>query len=57
MSNTEVIASLCAIIEQQNEIIKAQAADLEQLGAMAQEEQIAAARAAYAKTMGEEAPT
>ena len=57
MNNTEVIAKLCHIIDLQNAIIQAQAMELNQLGAVAQAEQIAAARTAYAEAMGEEAPT
>ena len=56
MNNTEVIAKLCHIIDLQNVIIQAQAMELNQLGAVAQAEQIAA-RTAYAEAMGEEAPT
>lgn len=57
MNNTEVIAKLCHIIDLQNVIIQAQAMELNQLGAVARVEEITAARAAYAETMGEEAPT
>lgn len=57
MNNTEVIAKLCHVIDLQNVIIQAQAMELNQLGAVAQAEQIAAARTAYAEAMGEEAPT
>lgn len=57
MNNTEVIAKLCHIIDLQNVIIQAQAMELNQLGAVARAEEITAARAAYAETMGEEAPT
>lgn len=57
MNNTEVIAKLCHIIDLQNVIIQAQAMELNQLGAVSRAEEITAARAIYAETMGEEAPT
>ena len=57
MNNTEVIAKLCHIIDLQNVIIQAQFMELAQLGAVGRAEEIAAARAAYVETMGEEAPT
>lgn len=57
MNNTEVIAKLCHVIDLQNVIIQAQAMELNQLGAVAKAEEIAAARTIYAETMGEEAPT
>lgn len=57
MNNTEVIAKLCHIIDLQNVIIQAQAMELNQLGAVVRAEEITAARAAYAETMGGEAPT
>ena len=52
-----MIADLCAIIDQQNVIIQAQAMELNQLGAVTKAEEIAAARTIYAETIGEEAPT
>lgn len=54
MDNTELIAGLCAIIEQQNTIIKSQYMQLAQLGAIdAQEAKIHKAEQQYAAIMGE----
>ena len=57
MNTLQTITDLCAIIHQQNEIIEAQASELEQFGAVARAEEIAALRQKYAKTMGEEVTT
>lgn len=56
MNNTEVIAKLCHVIDLQNVIIQAQAMELNQLGAVAKAEEIAAARQEYADTVGEVDP-
>lgn len=54
MDSTKVIADLCAVIDRMNVIIQAQAMELAQHGAVvAHAEEIAAARAAYARAIGE----
>jgi hypothetical protein len=52
VNTTEVIAELCAIIDQQNVIIQAQAMELAQLDALAHAEEIAALRQRYAAAIG-----
>lgn len=53
MDSTKVIADLCAVIDRMNVIIQAQAMELAQFGALAHEEEIAAARRQYARAVGE----
>lgn len=53
MNYTALIAKLCAIIDQQNVIIQAQATELGQHDALTREEQITALRQEYAHAMGE----
>lgn len=57
MNTTQVIAELCGIIDRMNVILQAQAMELAQLGAFRHEEEIAAVRRDYAKTVGEEGIT
>lgn len=57
MNNTEVIATLCEIIDHQNVIIQAQAMELSQLNALERAGEITALRNKYAETMGEVTPT
>ena len=52
MNQLKVIAELCAIIDQQNVIIQAQAMDLAQHDALTRVEQIAALRQKYAEAIG-----
>ena len=52
MNQVEVIAALCAIIDQQNVIIQAQAMELAQHDALTRAEQIAALRQKYAEATG-----
>ena len=52
MNQLKVIAELCAIIDQQNVIIQAQAMDLAQHDALTRVEQIAALRQKYAEATG-----
>ena len=52
MNQLQVIAELCAIIDQQNVIIQAQAMDLAQHDALTRVEQIAALRQKYAEAIG-----
>ena len=52
MNQVEVIAALCAIIDQQNVIIQDQAMDLAQHDALTRVEQIAALRQKYAEAIG-----
>ena len=53
MDNTKLAEELCAVIDRMNVIIQAQAMELAQHGAVAHAEEIAAARAAYARAIGE----
>ena len=52
MDNLQLIAALCAIIDQQNVIIQAQAMELAQHDALTRAEQIAALRQKYAEATG-----
>ena len=52
MDQIKVIAALCAIIDQQNVIIQAQAMELAQHDALTRAEQIAALRQKYAEATG-----
>ena len=52
MNQVEMIAALCAIIDQQNEIIQDQAMELAQHDALARGEEIAALRQKYAEAIG-----
>ena len=52
MNQVEMIADLCAIIDQQNVIIQAQAMELAQHDALTRVEQIAALRQKYAEATG-----
>ena len=49
MNQVEMIAALCAIIDQQNVIIQAQAMELAQHDALTRAEEIAALRQEYAE--------
>ena len=57
MNTLQLITDLCAIIDQQNEMIQAQAMELAQFGAVSRAEEIDALRQKYAQTMGEEVAT
>ena len=52
MNQLQVIAELCAIIDQQNVIIQDQATQLAQYDALTHVEQIAAMRQKYAEATG-----
>ena len=52
MNQLQVIAELCAIIDQQNVIIQAQAMELAQHDALTRAEEIAALRQKYAEAIG-----
>lgn len=52
MDNLRLIADLCAIIDQQNVIIQAQAMELAQHDALTRAEEIAALRQKYAEAIG-----
>lgn len=52
MNQLQVIADLCAIIDQQNVIIQVQAMELAQHDALTSAEQIAALRQKYAEAIG-----
>ena len=52
MNQVEMIADLCAIIDQQNVIIQAQAMELAQHDALTRAEEIAALRKKYAEATG-----
>ena len=52
MNQVEMIADLCAIIDQQNVIIQAQAMELAQHDALTRAEEIAALRQKYATATG-----
>ena len=52
MNNAELIMSLCAIIDQQNVIIQAQAMELAQHDALTCAEEINALRKKYAEATG-----
>ena len=52
MDQIKVIAALCAIIDQQNEIIQDQAMELAQHDALTRAEEIAALRQKYAEAIG-----
>lgn len=52
MNQVEVIAALCAIIDQQNLIIQDQATQLAQYDAMTRVGEIAALRQKYAEAIG-----
>lgn len=52
MNQVEIVADLCAIIDQQNVIIQAQAMELAQLDALTRAEEIAAMRQKYAEAIG-----
>lgn len=52
MNNVQLIADLCAIIDQQNVIIQAQAMELAQHDALTRAEGIAALRQKYAEAIG-----
>lgn len=51
MNQVEMIADLCAIIDQQNVIIQAQAMELAQHDALTRAEEIAALRQKYAEAI------
>lgn len=53
MDNTRLVTELCAIIDRMNVIIKAQAIELAQHGAVAHAEEIAAVRQQYVRAIGE----
>lgn len=53
MNYPKLISDLCAIIEQQNAIIEAQAMELAQHDAVARTDEIAALRQRYADAIGE----
>lgn len=53
MPLTETVADLCRVIEILEGIVRRQAAELEQLGAMAHEEEIEDARRQYEAAVGE----
>lgn len=52
MNNVQLIADLCAIIDQQNVIIQAQAMELAQHDALTRAEEIADLRKKYAEAIG-----
>lgn len=52
MDNLRLIAELCAIIDQQNVIIQAQAVELAQLDALTRAEEINTLRKKYAEAIG-----
>lgn len=52
MDYMKLVADLCAIIEQQNTIIEAQAVELAQHDAVERADEIAALRRRYADTIG-----
>lgn len=52
MNQVEMIADLCAIIDQQNVIIQDQATQLAQYDALTRAEEIAALRQKYAEAIG-----
>lgn len=52
VNNAKLIMGLCAIIDQQNVIIQAQAMELAQHDALTRVEQIAALRQKYAEAIG-----
>lgn len=52
MNKVQAIADLCAIIDQQNVIIQAQAMELAQYDALTRAEEIAALRQKYAEAIG-----
>lgn len=52
MDYLQLTAGLCAIIDQQNVIIQAQAMELAQYDALTRAEEIAALRQKYADTIG-----
>ena len=52
MSNLQIIEELCGICAAQNEIIRAQSAALEQLGAVVMEEERAEAEARFTAMIG-----
>lgn len=53
MDYTRLVSGLCAIIEQQNEIIQDQAVELAQHGAVERENEIRRLRSEYSEIMGE----
>lgn len=53
MNDLKLISDLCAIIDQQNVIIEAQAMELAQHDTVARAEEIAALRQKYADAIGE----
>ena len=52
MSNLQIIQELSEIVEKQNHIIRAQAENLHQLGAICMEEETAEANAHYDRLLG-----
>lgn len=52
VNNAKLIMDLCAIIDQQNVIIQAQAMELAQHDALTRAEEIAALRQKYAEAIG-----
>ena len=52
-SHLQIIAELCAVIDRMNVIIRAQAMELAQFGALAHEDEIADVRRQYARAVGE----
>lgn len=56
MSELQIIESLCMLVEEQNHIIRAMSRRLCELGAVAAEDEIAAANEHYRELFGEPAP-
>lgn len=52
MSHLQIIQELSEIVEKQNQIIRAQAESLHQLGAICMEEETAAVNARYDRLLG-----
>lgn len=53
MSNLQLIDALCALVEEQNRIIRAQNLRLGELGAVSMTDEIAAADEHYRKILGD----
>lgn len=53
MSNLQLIDALCALVEEQNRIIRAQNLRLGELGAVSMADEIAAADEHYRKILGD----
>ena len=52
MSNIQIIETLCALVDEQNRIIRAQSIRLGELGAVFMTDEIAAADELYRKILG-----